>query len=94
MMKVTRLVTHLSTHQQRDFLQSLMRSVLRLHLFISSFFNKTLIHALYPLQNNWINHEDWKATVIQTVFWLGNIIGGLLWGISNDRSVLLSILLS
>ena len=37
------------------------------------------------VQNGWMNEEDWKATLVQTIFWMGNIIGTFMLGISNDK---------
>ena len=36
------------------------------------------------LQNNWVCEEDFKPMLIQTVFWIGNIIGCFVWGFTND----------
>merc|ERR1719150_1710961 len=39
----------------------------------------------HQYSNNWIENEEWKVTLIHSIFWTGNIIGTFLWGISNDK---------
>ena len=39
---------------------------------------------LLSLKNNWVCEEDYKPMLIQTVFWIGNIIGCFVWGFTND----------
>jgi hypothetical protein len=35
-------------------------------------------------QNDWVCEEDYKPMLIHTVFWIGNTIGCLIWGFTND----------
>jgi len=35
-------------------------------------------------ENNWVCEEDYKPMLIHTIFWIGNTVGCLLWGFTND----------
>ena len=35
-------------------------------------------------QNNWVCDEDYKPMLIHTFFWVGNILGCFLWGLTTD----------
>ena len=43
-----------------------------------------IIHLLHIPQNDWVCEEDYKPTLIHTVFWIGNTVGCFLWGFTND----------
>ena len=35
-------------------------------------------------QNDWVCDEDYKPMLIHTFFWVGNILGCFLWGLTTD----------
>jgi len=35
-------------------------------------------------ENNWVCEDDYKPMLIHTIFWIGNTVGCLLWGFTND----------
>lgn len=48
-------------------------------------YDHTLIFPTITSKNDWVCEEDWRPTLIQTVFWIGNTVGCFLWGYTNDR---------
>ena len=44
------------------------------------FFLSTILAS----QNDWVCKEDYKPMLIHTIFWIGNTVGCLLWGFTND----------
>ena len=49
---------------------------------VKQFFKLSFIYIL--VQNNWVCEEDYKPMLIHTIFWIGNTVGCLLWGFTND----------
>ena len=35
-------------------------------------------------QNDWVCEEDYKPMLIHTFFWVGNILGCFVWGLTTD----------
>jgi len=48
-------------------------------------YDHELIFPTISSQNDWVCEEDWRSTVVHTVFWIGNTVGCFLWGFTNDR---------
>ncbi len=44
-----------------------------------------MIKARVILQNDWVCDQDYKPNYVEMSFWLGNILGFLLWGYINDK---------
>jgi len=43
-----------------------------------------MVFSTITSENDWVCEDDYKPTMIQTVFWVGNTIGCFLWGFTND----------
>merc|ERR1711970_328540 len=48
-------------------------------------YDHDLIFPTITSQNNWVCDEDWRATFVHTVFWVGNTVGCFFWGFTNDK---------
>merc|ERR1719430_658929 len=48
-------------------------------------YDHSLVFNTITSENNWVCEEDYKPMLIQTIFWVGNIIGCFLWGFTNDH---------
>ena len=47
-------------------------------------FKPSLNTISFFLQNNWVCDDDYKPMVVNNIFWIGNIIGCIAWGFTND----------
>jgi len=47
-------------------------------------YDHSTVFTTITSENNWVCEEDYKPMLIQTVFWIGNIIGCFVWGFTND----------
>ena len=57
-----------------------------IHYLLSHLFS-TMVYVsnqTFCIQNDWVCEDDYKPTMIHTVFWVGNTIGCFLWGFTND----------
>jgi len=48
-------------------------------------YDHDLIFPTITSQNDWVCDEDWRATMIHTLFWVGNTVGCFVWGFTNDK---------
>jgi len=48
-------------------------------------YDHTQVFSTISSENNWVCEDDYRPLVIHTVFWVGNIVGCIFWGFTNDH---------
>lgn len=48
-------------------------------------YDHSLVFNTISSENDWVCEDDYRPLVIHTVFWVGNTVGCILWGFTNDH---------
>lgn len=47
-------------------------------------YDHSTVFTTITSENNWVCDDDYKPMVVKNIFWIGNIIGCIAWGFTND----------
>jgi len=48
-------------------------------------YDHSLVFNTITSENDWVCEDDYRPMLIHTVFWVGNTVGCILWGFTNDH---------